>query len=73
MAERCAHDVHPRACGVCLGIPDPMTTAEVAPWQARVFEARYAGKCRECAEPIRAGDSIALDDDRKPVHEGCQP
>jgi hypothetical protein len=37
---------------------------------ARVFEARYYGRCAACDERITPGDEVAYDDDAL-VHEDC--
>jgi hypothetical protein len=39
---------------------------------ARVFEARYHGRCADCDDPIRPGDFVRFrDDDDLLIHDDC--
>lgn len=53
---RCDHDVHPRACGICMGLHvAPVTDLhDVGPQ----IDARFDGWCHECGAPVDEGQPI---------------
>lgn len=55
-AERCPHDVHPRACSTCR--QDDAIDRHIAGTASRPFTARFDGVCRGCGFDIRAGEQV---------------